>query len=74
MMAEVQTEIITTGTISVYVAEFTEEAELFTGLRNEARDRGEYDAYRLALSMIHRLSRGAAGARLDDQPGWQEKD
>ncbi len=64
----------TTDTISIYVAEFTEEAELLTGLRDEAWDRGEYHAYQLALSMIHRLSRGAAGARLDDQPVWQEKD
>jgi hypothetical protein len=63
-----------TETITIDVAEFAEEAELFTGLRNEAWDRGEYDAYRLALSMIHRLSRGVAGARLDDQPVWQEKD
>lgn len=64
----------TTETVSVSLAEFTAEARMLTGLRDAADNVGEYCAYGIAPSMLHRLSGGAVGVTLQDQPGWHERE
>lgn len=63
-----------TETIAVSLAEFAAEAAHLTHLRDQAFDRSEYCAYGIALSMLHRLSGGAVGVTLQDQPGWHGRE
>jgi hypothetical protein len=64
----------TTDTIAVSLAQLAAEAAHLTRLRDDAFDRSEYCAYGIALSMLHRLSGGAVGVTLQDQPGWHERE